>query len=239
MTDTGPAPAPGPAPVDEPTPAFPSLAPEPGYGLPEPRYDAPPPPAQLAPADPPAQLDQPVPFGPQVVPSFQVAPDGRPVPPGPPPGPGVVPPFPVPPTEGHGGRLRMGMVLGGLALLLCCGGGGAALVGIGSVFTRAVNEQVDVVVGEYFTALQERRFDDAYGQLCADAKRSESAGEFNSRMGDEPGIVSYDIGTITASSAELAVPVELDYADGAVRDVQVALAQNTDTGRFEVCGVEE
>lgn len=153
-------------------------------------------------------------------------------------GPGAVPPFPAPPTEGRSSRLWLGLGLGALALLLCCGGGGAAVFGIGTVAARALNEQVDVVVGEYFDAVRQKRLDDAYAQLCEDAQQAESRAEFARRVGAEPAIMSYEVGDITLASVEPVVPVEVVRADGATETLQVDLRQDQSTGQFEVCGVE-
>ena len=154
-------------------------------------------------------------------------------------GPGAVPPFPAPPTEGRSSRLWLGLGLGGLALLLCCGGGGAAVFGIGTVAARALNEQVDVVVGEYFDAVRRNRLDDAYAQLCEDAQQAESRAEFARRVGAEPAITSYEVGDIALTSVEPVVPVEVVRAGGATATLQVDLKQDQSTGQFEVCGVEE
>jgi hypothetical protein len=110
--------------------------------------------------------------------------------------------------------------------------------GIVSVATRAFNEQVDVVVGDYLDAVRDRRYDDAYGQLCEDAQASESAGEFAQRVGAEPALRSYDVGNISLTSATPAVPVQVVYANGASGTLQVDLQQDQGTGQFEVCGVE-
>lgn len=163
--------------------------------------------------------------------------DPAPVPPTPQ-GPGAVPPFPAPPTEGRGGRLWLGLGLGGLALLLCCGGGGAALFGIGTVANRAFNEQVDVVIGDYLDAVRQKRLDDAYDQLCEEAKNTESVGEFTRRVAAEPAITSYDVGDTTLASVDPVVPVQIVYADGRSGTVRVDLQQNGKTGEFEVCGVQ-
>jgi hypothetical protein len=163
---------------------------------------------------------------------------GPPPVPEPPQGPGVTPPFAVPPTEGRSSRLWVGIGIGALVAVLVCGGGIAAIIGLATTGTRALNEQIEVVVGDYFEAVQQKRYNDAYGQLCEDVQEEESAADFTRRVSAEPVISRYDIGSLSAAAIDLAVPVDVVYADGAADTLRVFLAQDGSTGAFEVCGVE-
>ncbi len=177
--------------------------------------------------------------GEPAVPAPSVAPDPHPGPvPDPPQGPGVIPPFPVPPTEGRSSRVWLGIGVGALVTVLVCGGGVAAVIGLATTGARALNEQVDVVVGDYFEAVKQKRFDDAYEQLCEDAQDDESPAEFTQRLSAEPALANYTVGNLAVSAIEPVVPVDVVYVGGAKDTVQVSLSQNSSTGRLEVCGVE-
>ncbi|GIJ35536.1 hypothetical protein Vse01_46840 [Micromonospora sediminimaris] len=173
----------------------------------------------MPPGPPPGQ----VPSGPE---------RGAPVPP---PGPGVAPPFAAPPTEGGRSRLWLGLGAGALALLLCCGGGGTAVVGLLVSGVQAIEEQGRTVSGDYYRALADGEYGQAYDQLCEDARRRESRQEFERRSAAEPQISSYRVGEVDTTT--LTVPVEVTYRGGGQERQQVVLAQDPQTGGMEVCGV--
>jgi hypothetical protein len=150
----------------------------------------------------------------------------------------VVPPFPAPPTEGRTARLWWGIGVGAAALVLCCSGGVAALVGLGVLGQRAFNEQASTVIGNYLDAVRDEEYDDAYRLLCDETQDSETPAEFADRMAGLEGIRSYDVGDLNVASTELAVPVRVVYDTGRAGTLRVRLAQDTDTGEFEVCGIE-
>lgn len=179
--------------------------------------------------------------GEPAVPAPSAAPGSRPGAgpvPDPPQGPGVTPPFPVPPTEGRRSRVWLGIGIGALVTVLVCGGGVAAVIGLATTGARALNEQVDVVVGDYFEAVKQKRFDQAYEQLCEDAQDDESPAEFTRRLSAEPAVADYTVGNLAVSAIEPIVPVDVVYVGGARDTVRVSLSQNSSTGRLEVCGVE-
>jgi hypothetical protein len=159
--------------------------------------------------------------------------------PAPPQGPGVYPPFPAPPTEGRGLRVGLGLGIGAAVLLLVCGGGVAAVVGLVSVASRAVNEQAHVVVGEYIANVQAKRYTEAYDAQCQDAKDRETRAEFASRVAADEPIAAYRVGDANLATVDLSVPVDVTYSDGTGGQLQVYLGQNRETGAFQVCGVEE
>jgi hypothetical protein len=171
------------------------------------------------------------------VPALPAAPAG-PVP-APPPGPGVVPPFPAPPTEGRGRRVGLGLGLGALVLLLACGGGLTAVIGLGVVGTRAINEQVQVVITDYVEDVKARRYTEAYDSLCSQAKRETSRADFVSRVAAEEPIDDYRVGELDLTSVEMAVPVDVTYRDGDTARLFAYLDQNRQTGEFQVCRIEE
>jgi hypothetical protein len=121
---------------------------------------------------------------------------------------------------------------------LVCGGGVAATAGLFTVTSRAIKEQVRVVIGEYFDDLTAKRYDKAYDRQCQDVKDEESRAEFTRRVTENP-ITSYKIGTVDLAAVELAVPVDATYTDGDTAELQVHLGQDTESGRLQVCGVEE
>lgn len=159
-------------------------------------------------------------------------------PPVPPPmGPGVQPPFPAPPTEGRGRRIGLGLGIGGAVLVLFCGGGLAAGVGLVTAMGPALDEQAHKVVTEYFDAVQAKHYAQAYAQQCDEVKKSESEAQYAERVGANP-IGGYSIGKLSLD-VDLTIPVDLRYEDGRSTTAQVSLGQNTQTGQFQVCGVEE
>jgi len=157
--------------------------------------------------------------------------------PAPPPGPGVQPPFPAPPVEGKGKRIGWGLGIGAGVLLLVCGGGVAALIGLGTSISGALDEQAHAAVNGYLNALKAERFDQAYGMLCPDAQDEQTVSEFRTKAEGEEPIVAWKLGTFDTIYST--VPVEATYRDGDVRDLEASLDQNTSTGEFEVCEVGE
>jgi hypothetical protein len=159
--------------------------------------------------------------------------------PEPPQGPGVFPPFPAPPIEGKGRRLGLGLGIGAGVLLLICAGGVAAVIGLVTVANKALGEQVHVVVGDYFQAVEAKKYDDAYGMLCQDERDRATEAEFVSEEQAAKTISSHHVGDLGLTSVDMTVPVDVTYTDGQTGTLQVYLAQSPDTGEFQVCGVEE
>src|SRR4051812_9615595 len=157
--------------------------------------------------------------------------------PGPPQGPGVHPPFPAPPVEGKGRRIGLALGIGAGVLVLVCGGGLAAVIGLSQSMKGAFDEQAHVVVTQYLDALHDKKFDQAYGLLCEDARDDESPAEYRSRVAAMEPIEKYQLGHLDLVS--LSVPVDATYADGRSAQLDAYLGQNTDTGAFEVCDVGE
>jgi len=157
--------------------------------------------------------------------------------PAPPPGPGVQPPFPAPPVEGKGKRIGWGLGIGAGVVLLICGGGVAALIGLGTSVQGALDEQAHAAVDDYLEALEARLYDDAYGQLCAQARRAESASEFRTRIEGGQRITDWRLGAL--DTITMTVPVDATYEDGQRDQLEASLDQNTSTGAFEVCELGE
>lgn len=155
--------------------------------------------------------------------------------PAPPAGPGVAPPFAAPPVEGRNVRMWLGIGAGALGVLLCCGGGGAAVVGLAVAGTQAIDEQGRAVTGDYYRALVDEKYGDAYDLLCRDLRQRESRPEFERRVTAEPEITSYRVGDVDLNA--LTVPVDVVFTGGGRDTQQVSLAQNGSTGQLEVCGV--
>lgn len=149
----------------------------------------------------------------------------------------MFPPFPAPPVEGRGRRVGVGLGLGAGVLLLVCGGGAAAAVGLTTVMGSALNEQADVVVSDYLTALRDREWAKAYDMLCSRAKDEENEAQFIGRIATGDPITSWDVGNVDL--VQLAAPVEVTYSTGRTADLRAYLDQNRETGGFEVCSVGE
>jgi hypothetical protein len=156
-----------------------------------------------------------------------------------PPGPGVLSPFPAPPTEGRRLRVGWGVGIGAAALLLVCGGGLAALIGLGAVMSRALNEQAQVVVGAYLDDIKARRYAEAYDSLCPETRAQVTEAQFTSDQAGEEPIGAYRVGKLNLADVDLAVPVQVTYADGRTAQLRAYLGQNEETGAFQVCSVEE
>jgi hypothetical protein len=129
----------------------------------------------------------------------------------------------------------LGLGAGGLALLLCCGGGTAALVGLAVAGTQALDEQGRAVTGDYYGALVDDRYAEAYDLLCRDLRERESRAEFERRVTAEPAITSYRVGDVDLN--DLTVPVDVTLDGGGQETQRVTLTQSSSTGQFEVCGV--
>ncbi|MDQ7902979.1 hypothetical protein RB614_00405 [Phytohabitans sp. ZYX-F-186] len=155
--------------------------------------------------------------------------------PPPPPGPGVTPPFAAPPTEGRNARMWLSLGIAGLAAVLCCGAGGTALVGLVITQAESLNEQADTIVGDYFDALAEGKYEDAYELLCDDLQRDETPAQFTARVTREPRVTSYQVGDVNLT--DLTVPTDVTYATGGRDRLEITLAQDSGTGQFEVCGI--
>lgn len=154
-----------------------------------------------------------------------------------PPGPGAAPPFPAAPSEGGGTRLGWALGIAGLIAVLCCGGGLVAGVGLAVTGVEAVNERARVAVGSYLDALREKKYDEAYELLCdAEQKRLDLA-RFTSREQARPErLESYELGEVDLNAADISLPVQEHYADGATERVVYRLVQDPKTTDLEVCG---
>ena len=142
----------------------------------------------------------------------------------------MYPPFPAPPTEGRNRRVGISLGIAGGVLVLACGGGVAVAFGLVTVTSRALNEQVHVVVRDYFEDVRAKRYNQA--------KDRESRAQFAGRVAQDDPIASYRIGDISLTSLNQSVPVDVTYTDGDTGHLSVYLGQNPQTGRYQVCGVE-
>ncbi|SNY34863.1 Rv0361 family membrane protein [Paractinoplanes atraurantiacus] len=158
--------------------------------------------------------------------------------PPPPRGPGVQPPFPAPPVEGKGRRIGMGLGIAGTVMVLVCGGGVAALIGLVSAGSSALQEQAHAAVDDYLNALKAGNYAAAYDDLCESARRRESQADFRARVSAEEPIVSWRLGEADLTY-DISVPVEATYAGGDVEQLTAELDQSTSTGEFELCELAE
>jgi hypothetical protein len=163
-------------------------------------------------------------------------PPGAAAPP-PPPGPGVQPPFPAPPVEGKGKRIGWSLGVGAAVLLLICGGGVAAVIGLISSMSGALNEQAHKAVTQYLDAVGNRQYVKAYGLLCREARDDETPAQYTDRISQMQPIQHYELGDLDL--VNLSVPVDATYTNGDTAELEAYLGQNQDTGAFEVCDVGE
>jgi hypothetical protein len=166
-----------------------------------------------------------------------VTPPAPALPPPPPQGPGVLAPFPAPPTEGKRLRLGIGLGLGAAVLVLVCGGGVATTIGLTAIVGNAMDEQAQVVIGDYLDDLEAKRYSEAYDQLCGPERARTTEAEFTSRAATEEPISSWRIGEVNLNT--LGVPVDVTYANGETARLQATLGQNPETGQLQVCSLEE
>jgi hypothetical protein len=143
-------------------------------------------------------------------------------------------------VEGRSARLWLGLGAAGLATVLCCGGGLAAGIGLLITGSQAINERAQVAVGSYLTDVRAGRYDDAYEALCPDLRRRESAREFADRLADEPSISGWDLRDVQVRNAEASIvlPVDVRYSEGSAETLRFRLEQDSNTGEFEVCGID-
>lgn len=133
-------------------------------------------------------------------------------------------------------RMWLGLGVAALAVVLCCGGGAFALVGLFVSSAEAVNEQARTVVGDYFAAVRDEKYGQAYQMLCAEARQRESPAEFEERVSAGPAVSAYRVGEV-AFTDEITVPVQVTYTSGARDNLQASLDQDIDTGELRVCRI--
>jgi hypothetical protein len=148
-----------------------------------------------------------------------------------------VPPFAAPPTEGRTTRLWLGLGAAGLFVLLCCGGGIASIAGLGIFGVRAIDEQARVVVTDYVEALERAEYGEAYALLCDDRQRQQTPDDFAAMESLAPRIDSFRVRSAQTTTTAVVVPVDVTYTSGSSSTLRFVLAQDSGTGRFEVCGV--
>jgi hypothetical protein len=113
------------------------------------------------------------------------------------------------------------------------------LTGFGGLIvlgSRALQEQAQASVEDYLSALREAEYDQAYDLLCDGLQARTSPAEFEQTSRDGPRVSSFDVGEAVFGRDDIRVPATVDYADGTVREIRFVLAQDRNTGRFEVCG---
>lgn len=156
----------------------------------------------------------------------------------PPQGPGVFVPFPAPPVEGRRRRRgrTIGIAAGAFALVVV--GGLGAVIGLGTVMTRALGERVGVTVDDYYGALLDRRYGAAYDMQCDQQKSARSQAEFTELVTSEEPIVRWDVAEFSIQRGTAVI--DRWYAGNApAPSVTMNLDQDTGTGDFEVCGFTE
>jgi hypothetical protein len=148
-------------------------------------------------------------------------------------GPGVRPPFVAAPTEGGSQRVWWAVGTAVLAVLLVCGGGVAVFTGMIVTGVRAVNDQAHKVVGDYLTALEHERYNDAYALVCDRMRQRYDLNEFKDVEQDTAGSTGYTLGKFDV--ATLQMPVELQFGTR-TQTVTYQLAQDAASGHLEICG---
>jgi hypothetical protein len=148
-----------------------------------------------------------------------------------------VPPFVVAPTDGARHRRWRSIAFAGAAVAVV---GIAAAAGVGALLVlgaRMISDQGRAAVIEYLTAVQDQEYAAAYAQLCADRRERVDVVSYARQLDRRPAISSFDVGT-PVLDGELVVPATVRYRDGTSVQLQIVVAQDADTGAFEVCGGE-
>ena len=94
-------------------------------------------------------------------------------------------------------------------LLLICGGGVAAVIGLVSSMSGALNERAHKAVTEYLDAVDSKQYVKAYGLLCRQARDDETPSEYTERISQNQPIQRYQLGDLDL--VNLSVPVDATY----------------------------
>jgi hypothetical protein len=150
------------------------------------------------------------------------------------PGPGVIPPFAVPPREGHGRRLGIGITIGAVVFVLCCGGGA---VGFGALLVTTTNQRLHdarTVVTSYMNDWRKRDFTAAYQLLCSDERDQVTVSQFADSIDDDT-VVEFSVESPLTQANEITVPVHVSFDDGSTDDPVFVVVVDKD-GSSRVCG---
>jgi hypothetical protein len=156
--------------------------------------------------------------------------------PPPPTGPGVQPPFVAPPTDGTTRRRwAAAAVAVGVMLALCLGGvgavGGLVVLGI-----QVIRDESQASVHDYLNALRDQDYGKAYGLQCDQFRQHVSLSQYEQFERRRARVSFFNVGTANVSSNQVLVPADVDFADGTAASVTFEMAQDSNTGAFEVCG---
>lgn len=107
---------------------------------------------------------------------------------------------------------------------------------------EAVKEQSRAVVRDYLDAITDERYGDAYRLLCDSLQQRESRAEFEQRVGADPKITDYQVGTPQlvenqSTTVESTLPVDVTYVDGDREQLRFRLVQDPSSAEMEVCGI--
>jgi hypothetical protein len=150
----------------------------------------------------------------------------------------VQPPFVAPPTDGT--RRRRGWAIGLSigAVVAICALGVAAIVGLGFLLVRVVQDEAKASVVSYLSALRDEDYETAYALLCDDQQASTSERQFEREQRDGPAVVGFEVDDVEITE-RFEVPAQVSYDNGERESVRFIVEQDPTTGGFEVCGVAD
>jgi hypothetical protein len=160
----------------------------------------------------------------------------------------VQPPFAAPPVQKEGGKLALGLIIGGVVMLLCLVGGGIGLGGAVYSAFRETDREAKAAAGEYLDAIREQRYSDAYEMTCKPLRRKVDEGEFTASKQRDDKIVDYQLSQVQALDGQLVVPAKLQLENGDETRIGVVMVREVIPGsgkgpraksRFRVCGEVE
>jgi hypothetical protein len=121
-------------------------------------------------------------------------------------------------------------------VLVLCLGGVAAVGGLVVLGIQVIRDESQASVRDYLTAVQDQDFGKAYGLRCDPFRQQVSLAQFEQVERSRPRVTSFTVGTAAVTSNQVTVPADLDLADGTTDSEMYPMAQNGNTGAFEVCG---
>jgi hypothetical protein len=157
--------------------------------------------------------------------------------PPPPPGPGVQPPFVAPPTDGTTRRRWVAAAVSAGVVLVLCLGGVAAVGGLVVLGIQVIRDESQASAHDYLTALRDQDFGKAYGLQCDQIRQQLSRGQYEQVVRGGRRVASFTVGTASVNSNQVTVPADVDFTDGSTASGGLPMAQDGNTGAFEVCAV--
>ncbi|GIJ27296.1 hypothetical protein Vqi01_24580 [Micromonospora qiuiae] len=135
--------------------------------------------------------------------------------------------------ESEQGKRTVVLAVVGVVVFLVLAGAGTAVY-----LTARSGGVAKQVVDDYYRALEEQRFDDAYGMLCADVRSSQPWETFESTVAARPPTTHEMTGELRVNGMPWettgTVGVSVTYADGTSQARMVSLVRQG--GDWLICG---